>query len=103
MTIANLQNLIKSPDWEDYLDHIGELQEEILRQMMQLNISQHEEFIVLNAKLQVLDQITHYLEIDVVDNQTNEQENLERLVVVEKKYVGRIKSLIKKLIRSDKN
>ncbi len=103
MTISNLQNLIKSPDWEDYLDHIGELQEEILRQMMQLNISQHEEFIVLNAKLQVLDQITHYLEIDVVDNQTNEQENLERLVVVEKKYVGRIKSLIKKLIRSDKN
>jgi len=103
MTISNLQNLIKSPDWEDYLDHIGELQEEILRQMMQLNISQHEEFIVLNAKLQVLDQITHYLEVDVVDNQTNEQENLERLVVVEKKYVGRIKSLIKKLIRSDKN
>lgn len=99
MTIANLQNLVKSLDWEDYLDHIEELQEAVLRQMMTLEMGQHEEFIALNARLRVLEQITRYFEIDVLDDQSNEAENLEKLAVVEKKYTGRLKKLMKKLIR----
>jgi hypothetical protein len=95
---SDLQALTQSPEWESYLEYLDGLKEAALRQMMQLDLKQHKEFIVLNARLLLLDQISHHFDVDVWDDGSQKPENTERVVSVDRKYQGRMKSFLAKLL-----
>lgn len=98
MNRHNLQALTQTTEWESYLEYLDGLKEAALRQMMALEMDQQKEFIALNARLLLLDQISRYFAVDVWDDGSQKPENMERLAAVDRKYDGRLKSVLKNLL-----
>jgi hypothetical protein len=84
--------------WQDYLEYLDTLKENALQQMMALNMNEQDKFIYLNARLLLLDQISHHFEIDLADDGKNSPENLDRLQHVDKTYGERRKGLLRRLL-----